>query len=413
MKKPQSTVPTLLWVARILGTLLFLLVATIFIGESISAGPPNPLEQPLEVRIEFAGMFAALVGIIVGFKWPRFAAMIILSGVMVFHVIESKVWINWIYALFDLAGILYLVSGDIAMKGKQKASARIITLLTIVLVILSASAAAYTAKRFTPANKLGLQFVNESPSAKYMVIVTHGWIEKGKGKWPQDMAEAISERVDTNDWLCSYFDWSKGAATINPTDAAQYAKDIAGAAITGQTMALPNKLEHIHLIGHSSGCWAISEAAKILANQTGADIHITFLDAFVPSDWPQQSLGDINTPADVNCWADHYFTRDYTLKWTEQKLDHAHNVDLTEIDQLIKDHNFPWKWYYATIAGTFPKWSLIDDSKLVTDANGIEYGFARSLASIDANNWSQSLTLKMGNDAIELKNPDTTPSANR
>ncbi|MGD9110485.1 MAG: hypothetical protein PVG93_06050 [Phycisphaerales bacterium] len=393
--------------------LLLLLVMAIAIGESISEGLPNPLKQPPEVQAEFAGMFAILIGMIVGLKWPRLAAAMILAGMAIFHVIESKLWINWVFGLFDLTGLLYLVSGDIAMKGKQKLSARIITLLAIALIIVFASAAAYAAKRFTPTNKLGLQFVNESPSAKYMVIVTHGWVEKGKGKWPQDMANAISRRVDVNDWLCGYFDWSKGAATIDPTDAAQYAKDISGATIAGQILALPNKFEHIHLIGHSSGCWAISEAAKILVNQTDADIHLTFFDAFIPSDWSQESLGNINAPNDVNFWADHYFTRDYTLKWTEQKLDHAHNIDVTEVDQLIKDHNFPWKWYYATITGTFPKWSLIDDSKLVTDANGIEYGFARSLESGDVNNWSKSLLLEMGNDAVKLKNHDKSSIENK
>jgi hypothetical protein len=300
-----------------------------------------------------------------------------------------------------------------AMKGKKKTTVKIIAVVIIIVVVLFASFAVYAAKKLTPKTKFGLHLVNKPASAKYMVVVTHGWIEKGTGKWPQDMAEAISNRADANDWLCGYFDWAKGAATINPADAVQYSKDISGPALAGKILVLPNKFKHIHLIGHSSGCWTISEAAKIITKQSKADIHLTFLDAFVPSGWPEESLGDINTPADVNFWADHYFTRDYTLKWTEQKLDHAHNVDVTEVDQLIKDHNFPWKWYYATITGTFPKWSLINDSKLVTDANGVGYGFARSLESGDANNWSQSLTLKMGNDAVELKKPNKSPAKSR
>ncbi len=288
------------------------------------------------------------------------------------------------------------------MKEKQKASFRIAALLVTIAIILLALVAGYAAKRFAPTTKVGLQFVNEPASPKYMVVVTHGWIEKGKGNWPQDMAEAISSRIDPNQWLCGYFDWSKGAATINPTDAAEYARDVAGAALAGQILKLNGGLKHIHLIGHSSGCWTVSEAAKILARQTKADIHLTFFDAYVPKSFSADALADINVPADVNFWTDHYYTRDFTAELTAQDLVHAHNVDVTDIDQLIKDHNFPWKWYYATITGSFPKHSFMNDKKLVTDANSIAYGFARSYEA-DPNAWPQSLRLETGNPAVKLK----------
>ncbi len=396
---------TIMLAIKVLGTLFLLVLLAVFLFQGIAQGFPDIIKETPSVRAEFAGILAIVIGLFLGLKWPRIAAAIILSGVMVFHTIESKVWINWVFGLFDLTGVLHLIGGDIAMRGKQKVSARIMALLAVILIVIFSCGASYAAKRFTPTGKLGLQFVNESASAEYIVIVTHGWIEKGKGKWPQDIAIAISHRVDLNDWLCAYYDWSKGAATIDPTDAAQYARDVAGAAIAGQVLALPNKFRHIHLIGHSSGAWAISEAAKIIANNTDADIHLTFCDAFVPAGWPQQSLGLADMPSDANYWADQYYTRDFTLKYTEQNLDHAHNIDVTEIDQLIKDHNFPWKWYYATITGSFPKFSLIDDSKLVTDVNGLEYGFIRGLEA-GKENWEQSLTLKMGNDAVKFRKSD-------
>lgn len=254
----------------------------------------------------------------------------------------------------------------------------------------------------------GLQFVGGDrlerggSGAKNVAVVTHGWMEKGKNDWPEDMAKAILRHVDSNDWLCGYFDWTKGAKTISPADAATCARDIAGAALAGQILKHDLNLEHIHLIGHSCGAWTISESAKILVRQTNADVHLTFLDAYVPKHFSADLLGDINTPADRHYWADHYFTRDYTLEFTEHNLKHAHNVDVTQIDQIIKDHNFPWKWYYATIAGRFPKWSFMNDNNLVTEANGIEYGFARSKEASNQN-WSNSLTFKTGNEAVTIK----------
>ena len=179
--------------------------------------------------------------------------------------------------------------------------------------------------------------------------------------------------------------------------------DIAGAALAGQILKHDLNLEHVHLIGHSCGAWIISESGKILARQTNADIHLTFLDAYVPKHFDADLLGDINAPADNHYWADHYYTRDYTLEFTEHNLKHAHNVDVTEIDQIIKDHNFPWKWYYATITGRFPKWSFLDDDKLFTDANGTKYGFARSKEITGSQNWRKNSALKIGNEAVVIK----------
>jgi hypothetical protein len=256
----------------------------------------------------------------------------------------------------------------------------------------------------------GLQLVNASAkdsNQSCLVVVAHGWIEKGDD-WPKDMAEAISSRIDPNECACGYFDWSKGAATINPTDAAEYARDVAGATLAGQILKLNGDLKHVHLIGHSSGCWTISEAAKIIARQTTADIHLTFLDAYVPNSFSADELGDANVAAGVNFWADHYYTRDFTAQLTAQDLVHAHNVDLTEIDQFIKDHNFPWKWYHATITGSFPNNSFMDDKKIVIDVDGVDYGFARSYEA-DPNAWPQSLKLQPGNPAVKLKQKSNKP----
>jgi hypothetical protein len=281
---------------------------------------------------------------------------------------------------------------------KQKTSFRIAVLLAAIAATLLVFPVLCRSEHHS-----GLRLVNAIKESNHghLVVVTHGWFEKGDA-WPENMAEAISSHTDPNLWLCGYFDWSKGALTINPVDAAEYARDVAGAELAGQILKLNGSLKHIHLIGHSSGCWAINEAAKILARQTRADIHLTFLDAYIPNSLSADELGDVNVAADVNFWADHYYTRDFTGEQTAQDLLHAHNVDVTDVDQLIKDHNFPKNWYYATITGSFPKHSFMDDKKLVTNVDGIEYGFARSLEA-DPNAWPQSLKLPIGNTAVKLK----------
>jgi len=285
-------------------------------------------------------------------------------------------------------------------------------LMSVVLVVIvSAGLCCVSSCKERKAGGLAIVDSSDRPATQLkqtgLVIVTHGWIERARGDWPEDMAVAISEKTDPNLWLVGYFDWQKGARTINPADAAKFARDTAGAGLADQILSLDLELKHIHLLGHSSGVWLVSEAAKVLARKTDADIHLTFFDAYIPSGWDERQLGSIDVRNGIRFWADHYYTRDYTLGWTEYDLTFAHNVDITQIDQHIKDHNFPWKWYYATITGMYPKGHFLDDGKFTCKSGDIEYGFARSKAA-GLSSWQDSLRLAPGNKAIVIprKQPD-------
>jgi hypothetical protein len=158
------------------------------------------------------------------------------------------------------------------------------------------------------------------------------------------------------------------------------------------------------LIGHSAGCWAISEAAKIIAKKTKADIHLTFLDAYVPLGWDANSLGNISVEPNMVYWADHYLTKDITGNVTYCILAHAHNVDIGEITPGLKDHRFPFYWYPATVLGKYALKDKYAEESLYCRSGGIEYGFARSLEAGEEN-WQKSLKLPMGNNAVRLIKP--------
>jgi hypothetical protein len=235
-----------------------------------------------------------------------------------------------------------------------------------------------------------------------VVVATHGWIEYKR--WPEELATAIRNKVDANEWLCGWFDWRADARVINPRNAAEYARDKAGPLLAQQILKISKNPKHVHLIGHSAGSWAISEAAKIIAKETQADIHLTFLDAYVPLGWDANELGDIAIEPNRIYWADHYLTQDITLKVTDCRLLHACNVDIGDITPGLKDHRFPFHWYIATVHGKYPAKGKYAGDKLFCSSGDIEYGFARSLEA-GSKNWEQSLKLPMGNQPVELEKP--------
>jgi len=235
-----------------------------------------------------------------------------------------------------------------------------------------------------------------------IVIATHGWIEYER--WPADLATAIRDKVDTNEWLCGWFDWRAEAKVINPREAAQYARDKAGPLLAQQILRITKNPKHVHLIGHSAGSWVISEAAKIIAKETQADIHLTFLDAYVPLGWDANEFGNIVIGPNRVYWADQYLTEDITLDVTYCVLMHAHNVDIGDITPGLKDHRFPFHWYIATVLGKYPAKDKYSGEKLFCTSGDIDYGFARSLEA-GPKNWDDSLKLPMGNTPVKLEKP--------
>jgi pimeloyl-ACP methyl ester carboxylesterase len=257
-------------------------------------------------------------------------------------------------------------------------------------------------RKSTDPNVVFMGEFNIPPSAKKAVIITHGWMDEGIKDWPGQIANQISSRVDPNEWICAVFDWHGGAAVINPIDAAKYARDIAGPRLAKTVLTSGIDLEHIHLIGHSAGSWVINSAAQIIARETNTVIHLTFLDAYVPPGWDSSKLGKNQS----NGWNEHYYTKDYTQQVTEMKLQAARNVDLTDIEPGLHEHKFPYRWYYATITGSYGLEGREKRKKLYFIHGDIEYGFSRS-AEAGQQNWQKSLTLKKGNNPIVLKKDKT------
>jgi len=250
--------------------------------------------------------------------------------------------------------------------------------------------------------------VNIAPGADKIAVVTHGWTDKAAHDWPADIAGALAERTDPNEWVCAFFDWKGGAGVISPVDAAKYGRDIAGYRLVAALSRLPNRFRHVHLIGHSAGSWTINSAARLICQKLmPATLHLTYLDAYVPSGWDAGDLAEIKAwSAQTTCYAEHYYTRDITLRVTERQLPNTFNVDITAVDPWFKEHEFPYRWYCASITGGFDRFDE-KKSKVIVSYEGMEYGFARSLEA-GRENWQKSLTLKKGVPAIRLR-PEKAP----
>jgi hypothetical protein len=233
-----------------------------------------------------------------------------------------------------------------------------------------------------------------------LVIITHGWYEREA--WPSDMALAIAAKVDLHSWRCGWFDWRAGAHHLLPSEATKIALKTAGPQLGRDILSLSRQWRHVHLIGHSAGCWVVNVAAEMLAKETAADIHITFLDAYVPNGWDETVLGKLTVQPPRRCWIEHYFTRDFLLGLTENVLTEAYNVDITKANPGFNGHRFPIFWYLATVTDRYDMPAQLAGKTLWSRADGVECGFARSLES-GRSHWSRSLALRPEVETVQIK----------
>ncbi|HNY77672.1 MAG: hypothetical protein RBS72_08775 [Sedimentisphaerales bacterium] len=298
---------------------------------------------------------------------------------------------------YPLGLILILVLTAVPLSGRSRAEILISSADSRTILYLVDSDA--NAPVFTVASE------SMTCAEPNLVVVTHGWYERQA--WPSWMATAIGRRVDQRQWQCGWYDWRVQARTLRPSCAVKAGRDVAGPWLGRRIVTLSKNWRHVHLIGHSAGAWVVNAAAETIARETAAEIHITFLDAYVPDGWDEKALGRLVQTNPNRFWADHYFTRD-PLNLTENVLTGAHNVDVTAINPGIRGHLFPWHWYLATVAGRYTTDKRFIDAPVFCRADGVTYGFPRSLEA-SPSQWQVSLTLPAVDVPVRIRRQDTHP----
>ena len=208
------------------------------------------------------------------------------------------------------------------------------------------------------------------PSAKNLVVVTHGWYSNivnalaNKNDlykpWLTDMLKMIclqiknklgySDDVEITDSGCAFANWEvrsyiwiDDAYTLTPNDAydnaEEHGKNLAASIVN-------NNYNYVHLIGHSAGAKLIDTAANIVkANSPGTKVLLTFLDAYDPNN------GNSNYGASADN-SEHYVDKRTIGTSTNYNIPNAFNFDISLLDpnpidnvNPVAQHGWPHDFY--------------------------------------------------------------------
>ena len=192
-----------------------------------------------------------------------------------------------------------------------------------------------------------LPYPSDSPN---LILILHGSGDTSND-WPLEMQTSISNSFpDMEEWDIWTYDWNEYSSSKLSASKSGY--EIGG--LLGQQLLEPHySYEHIHLIGHSVGCFVIYGIAESISNKnTTITIHSTFLDPFTGKglmDWTygEQRFGQY---AD---FAESYYNKDDNVPSTNGSLEFSHNFDITSLrpTEYAEDdfHWWPVDYYLESI----------------------------------------------------------------
>jgi hypothetical protein len=112
-----QTISIVRWLARIIGTFLFLALMGFVLGEGLGGeGFPNFVQLSATELIGFLAMFLIAAGMLMGWKWERLGGLLNLVGVATFLALELIInhrihFHQWPFFILAIPGILYLICG--------------------------------------------------------------------------------------------------------------------------------------------------------------------------------------------------------------------------------------------------------------------------------------------------------------
>jgi hypothetical protein len=94
------------WTARIIGTLLVLIIVLFAVGE----GMPNPFTQPVSVQVGFLALALVVIGVLGAWRWELAGGTVSLVGwsLFVVAVMHPPRGLNWFVGALALPGLLYV-----------------------------------------------------------------------------------------------------------------------------------------------------------------------------------------------------------------------------------------------------------------------------------------------------------------
>jgi hypothetical protein len=219
-------------------------------------------------------------------------------------------------------------------------------------------------------------YISREPQGKApnLIVLVHGCCtdRNGLGEW-DILGKAIFDKIRNSQnpepWEIVVWPWTEDTPVLTIWDISNfrgkadyaYRKAFAQGARLKKAIVKPRRdYNYIHLIGHSAGANLIDVAAKQLklqymnlSEEKRPFLHLTFLDAYTPSDADEYAYGFLS--GYPKHYSEHFVDKSLAATDTDTDLRFAFNFDITawpldNADQKgLFGHQWPRYWYEKSV----------------------------------------------------------------
>jgi hypothetical protein len=105
----QKGLTIILWLARLLGSVVIAFLLFITIGELLSTDSKTVMVKKSDVFALILFPISTIIGLLIAFKWKGIGGLITVSGMIGLHIIRPDLASSLLISAFAIPGLLYII----------------------------------------------------------------------------------------------------------------------------------------------------------------------------------------------------------------------------------------------------------------------------------------------------------------
>jgi hypothetical protein len=105
----QKKLTIILWIARLLGSVVIAFLLFMTIGELLSTDSKTVMIKTSDIPTFILFPISTILGLLIAFKWKGFGGLITVGGMIGLHIIRPDLASSLLISAFAIPGLLYMI----------------------------------------------------------------------------------------------------------------------------------------------------------------------------------------------------------------------------------------------------------------------------------------------------------------
>ena len=105
----QKSLTFILWIARLLGSVVIVFLLFMTIGELLSTDSKTVMIKSSDIPTFILFPISTIIGLLIAFKWKGLGGLITVGGMICLHIVRPDLASSFLISAFAIPGLLYII----------------------------------------------------------------------------------------------------------------------------------------------------------------------------------------------------------------------------------------------------------------------------------------------------------------